>query len=230
MRYFLCIFLFLPIIVCSQNNDNTLFKAYENQSDSVLINFLDAWHNDYPQANTKRITKMNRYLREAYRVYYDIYSKVVIDSLKKHDILLFVQDSTKYALVQSDIKIYKCKKIEGNLLYNEKLIFDIKNFRPDINNKKVLVNTQKYNQLLEAFLNTENQYAEKETKQERIKRIDFLKRYVSFSYPKINHIIFDEKLQFASLTIYASQYITYEIILRKYSNKWIYYAYGKIIE
>jgi len=220
--------LHLVINTNAQNSYSSLYSAYINKSDSALIRYIEKWQTESKPISKNELLTLNQYEQEAYQLFNDFYNQTGNVSVAKSNPYHFLFTETKYLLVQSSLKIYKenINEIGGP----GKLVSEIKNFRPfvNFNDNMVLVRTDKYESSLIKFLypkiqnNDSLQNTDSLIQAERLNRINFLGKYISFYNPKFEYIIFEKQRQFETIHIIASTYITYDIYMKKIKNKWIF--------
>jgi len=191
-----------------------LEKAYNNNSQEELIEFLNLWAKQYPPILENERKDRFKFEKEAYKIAEIFYNT---KNLKLKGAKINWTDTVfanrKYQVIKSDIEIliididtkfnYRLYRFQSDNLPN----YIIKNFRPDINNFIELYYKYPYNYYLKYFLGgdfNKDGFIKFSYKEDELNKIEFLNKqlysmYEShwgvywhiFSEPYIDKIVFN---------------------------------------
>ncbi len=248
MKNSLWIIIFLvPVFTAAQGymavQANLLEKAYQEESDELLLLFFDNWADYY----TPNITSVeNDTIAEAYKVFEAFYQPLRLDLITKE-----LNDNTTYInkpffIVQGTLrKLSVADKVP--LATSERFDFanvhtrtvaSLIDFRPDVyfKGKRIVYLTPEYHKLLDSFmlrhhvsakdpnmLRSRNKY-EQDRREYFISRISGIKkRIISWDYvtgPCVSEIVIDSRLEYA-VVLFSYRYSGYEAKLQKRNGEWV---------
>jgi len=218
-----------------------LESVFEDRDSLAINDFFDEWNTSIGP-NSNEYINQNDTIKAVFEIFKEIYKPIEMQKIKRiSDYLEDIRES-RYVVVQGKIDFmvmdsdealiemvrpyfWKDGKFIGNSIYD---------FRPPLHydTSKVLYLTKEYKQALDSFFQKpvtiyDLEYSHDERFGRLQMRIDFFKPNIPVlqwnifeTFPIVNHIFFDNKLNFAKLE-YTTPYRGGTVYLCKENNRWV---------